>query len=181
MNIANKLTVLRILLVPVFVVLMLTKKPSLQVFAAVIFVLAALTDMLDGHLARSRNLVTTFGKFLDPLADKILASSAMILLVELGVLSSWMVILVIFREFAITGFRILAASQGITIAAGKSGKLKTIFQLVSLTLLLFSFPYTMEMGMSIGQFLFFVSILLTVISGVEYLAKNSQVLDLENM
>lgn len=181
MNIANKLTLLRILLVPFFVIFVSSEILGLKIFGAVIFVLAALTDMLDGHLARSRNLVTTFGKFLDPLADKILVSAAMILLVELGVIKGWLVIIVIFREFAITGLRVIAASQQITIAAGTLGKIKTIFQLVSLAIILFALPMTTTWLLKTGKFLFYISVIFTILSGLEYIGKNKKVFDLENI
>lgn len=181
MNIANKLTLLRILLVPFFVVFVLSEAKGLKLFGSLIFVVAALTDMLDGHLARSRNLVTTFGKFLDPLADKILTSAAMILLVELGVIKGWLVIIVIFREFAITGLRVVAASEQITIAAGTLGKIKTIFQLVSLTIILFALPLSLTWMLSLGKILFYISVIFTVLSGIEYIGKNIKVFDLSNI
>lgn len=177
MNIANKLTIFRILLVPVFLVLMVLDFPNHQLYAGVVFTIAALTDMLDGHLARSRQLITTFGKFMDPLADKILTCAAFIALVELNVLPAWAVVIIIAREFIITGFRTLAASQDITIAASVWGKIKTIFQLVSLVCLLFSPPLPMQ----IGLVLFYIAVVFTIISGIDYIYKNIHVLDLENI
>lgn len=177
MNIANKLTLFRILLVPVFLIFMYIDNPNHQLYAAIIFTIAALTDMLDGHLARSRNLITTFGKFMDPLADKILTCAAFIALVEMNILPAWAVVIIIAREFMITGFRTLAASRDITIAASIWGKIKTIFQLVSLVCLLFS-PMIPE---KIGIILFYIAVVFTIISGIDYIYKNIEVLDLENI
>lgn len=177
MNIANKLTIFRILMVPVFLILMGLEGQTYHSLGGLIFVIASLTDMLDGYLARSRNLVTTFGKFMDPLADKILTSAAFIVLVEKNIIPAWAVVIIIAREFIITGFRTLAASQDITIAASPLGKLKTIFQLTALILLLF--PAIFPLGL--GLVVFYIAVILTVLSGVDYLLKNRQVLDLENL
>lgn len=177
MNIANKLTIMRLFLVPVFVILFLINTPATRLMASLVFCVAAFTDFLDGHLARKYHLVTTFGKFLDPLADKVLTISAFIMLVEEGVIPAWGVIIIVARELAITGFRILAASDNITIAASPFGKIKTITQLASLIALLFS-PH---IPATIGIVLFYVAVLLTVLSGVDYLVKNKGVLDLENI
>lgn len=177
MNIANRLTILRFLLVPIFVILRMIPQSWAVLAAGIVFILASLTDMLDGHLARSRHLVTEFGKFADPLADKVLSSAAMIMLVASGQIPAWAVIVIIAREFAITGFRILAAAQQITIAAGPLGKIKTVMQLVSMTWLLFV-PGLPPMP---GLVAFYISVVLTVISGADYLWRNRQVLDLENL
>lgn len=177
MNIANKLTIMRLILVPVFVVLFLMKTPGARLAASFVFCVAAFTDFLDGHLARKHHLVTTFGKFLDPLADKVLTISAFIMLVEEGVIPAWGVIIIVARELAITGFRILAASDNITIAASPFGKIKTITQLLSLIALLFAPP----VPQSVGIVLFYIAVVLTVLSGADYLIKNKGVLDLENI
>lgn len=177
MNIANKLTIMRLLLVPVFVILFLMKTPGTGLAASFVFCVAAFTDFLDGHLARKYHLVTTFGKFLDPLADKVLTISAFIMLVEEGIIPAWGVIIIVTRELAITGFRILAASDNITIAASPFGKIKTITQLLSLIALLFVPP----VPQMIGIVLFYIAVVLTVLSGVDYLVKNKSVLDLENI
>ncbi|MDD7362986.1 MAG: CDP-diacylglycerol--glycerol-3-phosphate 3-phosphatidyltransferase [Peptoniphilus sp.] len=177
MNIANKLTVLRLVLVPVFVILMLINTAASVRIGAIVFVVASFTDFLDGYLARKHHLVTTFGKFLDPLADKILTISAFILLVENGVIPAWGVIIIVARELAITGFRVIAASEDVTIAASPFGKIKTITQLASLIVLLFSplLPQTL------GIVLFYIAVVLTVASGIDYFVKNKTVLDLSNM
>src|SRR5699024_4694303 len=142
MNLANKITIFRVLLIPVFVLTLYLDINNNHIYAAIIFSIAAITDTLDGYIARSRNLITNFGKFIDPLADKMLVSTALILLVELGEIPGWIVAIIIAREFVITGLRILAASEGITIAASSWGKIKTITQLIAIILILLNnFPF----------------------------------------
>lgn len=175
MNLANKLTILRILLVPVFMLFLLIDIRNGEYIATGVFVIAALTDMLDGHIARSRNQITTFGKFMDPLADKLLVSSALIVLVEMGRLSSWIVVIIIAREFAITGLRILAASEGITIAASWWGKFKTISQIVAIiVLLLNNYPFSVW-NIPVDDISVSLALIFTIISGADYLIKNKQV------
>ena len=176
MNIANKVTVLRLLLIPVFLVLYYNYGITYNI-AAIVFVIASLTDAIDGHLARSRNLVTTFGKFVDPLVDKLLTMAAFVVLVESGIIPAWAVIIIIARELIITGFRTLAADKGITIAASKWGKLKTTSQMISLVLLLLNNTSLNK----IGVYVFYIAVLLTIISGLDYIVKNKEVLDLENI
>lgn len=176
MNIANKVTTIRMIMVPIFVVLYLIFGKMYNI-AAIIYALAALTDALDGHLARSRNLVTTFGKFVDPLVDKILTMAGFILLVSSNIIPSWAVILIIARELIITGLRTLAASNNITIAASKGGKAKTLSQCISTVLLLLN-NSTLN---SIGMVIFYLAVILTVFSGIDYLIKNKKVLNLDDM
>lgn len=176
MNIANKVTVLRLLLIPIFLVLYYIYGTAYNI-AAVVFVIASLTDALDGHLARSRNLVTTFGKFVDPLVDKLLTMAAFVVLVEASIIPAWAVIIIIARELIITGFRTLAADKGITIAASKWGKLKTTSQMIALVLLLLN-SSTLN---NIGVYIFYIAVMLTIISGLDYIIKNKEVLDLENI
>ena len=176
MNIANKVTVLRLMLIPVFLILYYQFASSYNV-AAIVFVIASLTDALDGHLARSRNLVTTFGKFVDPLVDKLLTMAAFVVLVEAKLIPAWAVIIIIARELSITGFRTLAADKGITIAASKWGKLKTTSQMIALVLLMVD---STSLN-TIGLYVFYLALVLTIISGVDYIAKNKEVLDLENI
>lgn len=176
MNIANKVTVLRLLLIPVFLVLYYIYGTSYNI-AAIVFVIASLTDALDGHLARSRNLVTTFGKFVDPLVDKLLTMAAFVVLVEARIIPAWAVIIIIARELIITGFRTLAADKGITIAASKWGKLKTTSQMIALVLLLLN-NSTLN---NAGVYIFYIAVILTIISGLDYIIKNKEVLDLENI
>jgi len=139
MNLANKLTILRVIMIPVFLLLLLTSwipDPQKRIISVTIFALASLTDYLDGYIARKYNMVTNFGKFMDPLADKLLVTSALISLVELGDLSAWIAIIIISREFIITGFRLVAASDGIVIAASWWGKIKTFSQMLMIIVLL---------------------------------------------
>ena len=176
MNIANKITTLRLILIPVFVAFYYFMGRDNNI-AAIIFIIASLTDALDGHLARSRNLITNFGKFVDPLVDKVLTMDAFIVLVEGQIIPSWAVIIIIARELIITGFRTLAADQGITIAASMWGKAKTTSQMIALVCLLLD----VEVLNNIGIYIFYIAVILTVISGVDYIVKNKQVLDLENI
>lgn len=176
MNIANKITTLRLILIPVFVAFYYFMGRDNNI-AAIIFIIASLTDALDGHLARSRNLITNFGKFVDPLVDKVLTMAAFIVLVEGQIIPAWAVIIIIARELIITGFRTLAADQGITIAASMWGKAKTTSQMIALVCLLLD----VESLNNIGIYIFYIAVILTVISGVDYIVKNKQVLDLENI
>ena len=176
MNLPHKLTFLRILLPPVFVILMYLGQ-GFRIIATIVFCLVSFTDFLDGYLARKNNLVTNFGKFADPLADKILVCSAIIIFCEMGDIPAWAVIIIIAREFAITGFRIIAASMNITIAAGSLGKIKTATQLVAVILMLIGLPILYKTGL----ILFYISLFFTIISAVDYMVKNKEVLDLENM
>jgi CDP-diacylglycerol--glycerol-3-phosphate 3-phosphatidyltransferase len=177
MNLANKITLLRVLLVPVFVVVYYLEIPYSNYLAAAIFVIASLTDALDGHIARTRNLITNFGKFADPLADKVLAAAALIVLVGAGKVPAWIVIVIIAREFAISGFRIIAASEGITIAASKWGKAKTISQLTAIILLLMNnFPFS-QIRIPMDIIMLYIALILTIISGADYIMKNSHILN----
>lgn len=176
MNIANKVTTLRLILIPVFVAFYYFMGRDNNI-AAIIFIIASLTDALDGHLARSRNLITNFGKFVDPLVDKVLTMAAFIVLVEGQIIPAWAVIIIIARELIITGFRTLAADQGITIAASMWGKAKTTSQMIALVCLLLD----VEVLNNIGIYIFYIAVALTVISGVDYMVKNKKVLDLENI
>ncbi len=178
MNLPNKLTMARIVAVPVFVILMMAG-PSCRLWAFAVFALASLTDMLDGRIARSRNLVTDFGKIMDPLADKILVLAAMVCLCELGEIPGWTIIVVRFREFLISGMRIVAAADGNVIAAGISGKIKTTLQMVSLVLLLLAgIPsgfLASPAFRTVGLVIYYASVFMTVYSGAEYVIKNKQV------
>ena len=143
MNLPNKLTVLRICMIPFFVAALLYENgadQTMRIIANVIFITASLTDLLDGKIARKYGLVTNFGKFMDPLADKLLVCSALICLIQLGQLPAWVVIVIISREFIISGFRLVAADNGIVIAASYWGKFKTVFQMTAVVLLIFNIP-----------------------------------------
>ena len=176
MNLPNKLTVLRVIMVPFFVFFMLTGVGGAanKWIALIIFCVASLTDMLDGKIARARNLVTNFGKFMDPLADKLLVCSAMICMIPLGKLQAWFVIVIIAREFIISGFRLIASDNGIVIAASYWGKFKTNFQMFMIIMLI------IDLGTStavmIENILIVIATALTIISLVDYLVKNKQVL-----
>jgi len=175
MNLANKITLGRIFLVPVFLFFLLVKMPYGEYIAAGIFILAALTDSLDGYIARTRNQVTKFGKFMDPLADKLLVSSALISLIELDKLSSLVVVVIIAREFTITGLRVLAASEGITIAANWWGKIKTITQIVAIiALLINNYPFSL-INFPFDRIAVVLAVIFTIISGVDYIYINRKV------
>lgn len=175
MNLPNKLTVLRVIMVPFFVLFMLTDLggPANKWIALLIFCVASLTDMLDGKIARKYNLVTNFGKFMDPLADKLLVCSAMICLIPTGKLAAWIVIIIIAREFIISGFRLVASDNGIVIAASYWGKFKTVSQMAMIIVLIADFGGVFNM---IGTVLIWVSLILTIVSLVDYVAKNVEVL-----
>lgn len=178
MNLPNKLTVVRVLMIPFFVWFML---PSLggemaasKWIALTIFCIASLTDLLDGKIARKYNLVTNFGKFMDPLADKLLVGAAMICLVEMGRLPAWIVIVIISREFIISGFRLIASDNGIVIAASYWGKFKTVFQMAMIIVLIAAFEGSVFAV--VEQILIWVSLILTIVSLVDYIRKNKEVL-----
>ena len=175
MNLPNKLTVLRVVMIPFFVAFLLFDITGAadKWIALAIFCAASLTDMLDGKIARKYNLVTNFGKFMDPLADKLLVCSAMICLIEKGKLSAWIVIIIIAREFIISGFRLVASDNGIVIAASYWGKFKTVSQMAMVIVLIMDLGGVFEM---IGNVLVWVALILTVVSLVDYIAKNKQVL-----
>ena len=169
MNIANKLTLLRVFLIPVFLFVLYWGFPCSQYAALAIFILASLTDLLDGYLARSRNLVTDFGKFMDPLADKVLVVTAMLWFVESGAIPAWAVAIVIFREFAVSGMRLIAVEGGRVIAAGWSGKVKTASTMVCLCLMFLPIPPVLN-WVCVG-----VIVVTTLWSGIEYFVKNKDV------
>ena len=175
MNLPNKLTVLRVILIPFFVAAVLFDEGDSQMFrylAASIFIVASLTDLLDGKIARKYNLVTNFGKFMDPLADKLLVSAALVCLVELEQLPAWMVIVIVSREFIISGFRLVAAEQGIVIAASYWGKFKTTFQMIAIILMIVD----LKVLNPVTWLCTWIALILTVISLVDYIQKNHKVL-----
>ena len=191
MNLANKLTMLRIFLVPIFLIFIAMKGiPYGTIIATLIFIIASLTDQLDGYIARSRNQVTTFGKFMDPLADKLLVTSALISLVELGLIPSYAAIIIIAREFAVSGLRTIAASEGKIIAASWWGKIKTVIQIIAIVLLLIKVnietsPYlaslinnnsVMNKFFEVAPNVFlYLAVIITIISGIDYFIKNKKV------
>ena len=173
MNLPNKLTIFRVILIPFFLVLLLFDITAYDKWIALaIFIVASLTDFLDGYIARKYNLVTNFGKFMDPLADKLLVCSAMICLVELARIPAWVVIVIIAREFIISGFRLVASDNGVVIAASYWGKFKTTFQIVMICLMIAD----LEPLILITQIVMWVALALRVISLVDYLIKNKSVM-----
>ncbi len=174
MNLPNKLTVARMIAVPFFIAAYLMGYfPA----ALVIFVAASITDALDGKIARSRGLVTNFGKIMDPLADKILVYSALCLFIESDIIAAWMMILILAREFIVAGMRTVAASEGTVLAAGMSGKIKTVLQMVAVIVYLFAMCLSdaKPTVMMIGNVIFWASLVMTVYSGSEYVWKNRSV------
>ncbi len=180
MNLPNKLTILRVCMIPFFVFFMLWDVVGAadKWIAAAIFIIASFTDFLDGSIARKYGLVTNFGKFMDPLADKLLVCSAMICLTEMGRLPAWIVIIIISREFIISGFRLIASDNGVVIAASYWGKFKTVFQMAMIVALI------IDLGGVFGiieTVLIWISLILTVVSLVDYIVKNIGVLKDGNM
>lgn len=188
MNTPNKLTILRMCLIPVFLMFMVVQQiPNSYLFAAVVFVIASLTDLLDGHIARKYHLVTDFGKFMDPLADKLLVTSAMIMFVEAKIAPAVIVFLIIARELTVTALRLIAAPKGIVIAADRWGKYKTVSQMIWIVygLLMLWFIHNWQSPIPDGVItpilavyyvLFVIVVVLTVFSGINYLWKNREVL-----
>ena len=175
MNLPNKITVFRILMIPFFVACMLIKEiPYHEIIAGVICIIAALSDLVDGKIARRFNLVTNFGKFMDPLADKLLVQSALLCFVANGLLPAWIAIVIMSREFIISGFRLVAADKGIVIAAGYMGKLKTVFQMVMSVMLIFHFSH--PVWLATEQIFIWGSLILTIVSLIDYFIKNKDVL-----
>ena len=175
MNLPNKLTVLRVIMIPFFVISLLAFHGEVRLLrnlAAAIFIVASLTDMLDGKIARKYNLVTNFGKFMDPLADKLLVCSALIALVDFDKVAAWIVIIIIAREFIISGFRLIAADNGVVIAASYWGKFKTTFQMIAVILMIVNLPVLYFLTVICT----WVALVLTVVSLVDYIAKNHKVL-----
>jgi len=176
MNLPNKLTVFRVILIPFFVVFLLLD-PSNQMYryaADAIFIIASITDFLDGKIARKYNLVTNFGKFMDPLADKLLVCSAMICLIETKQLAAWIVVIIIAREFIISAFRLIASDNGVVIAASYWGKFKTTFQMLMIIVLIANLSFTW--WNILGQVLIWIALVLTVVSLLDYIIKNKDVL-----
>ncbi len=176
MNLPNKLTILRVFLIIPFVVCLLVPGFGTvgRYVATAIFIIASLTDLVDGKIARKYHLVTDFGKFMDPLADKLLVSAAMICLVETGELAAWIVVIIISREFIISGFRLVASDNGVVIAASYWGKFKTTFQMLMIIMLILNFDHPVyRVACTVVTY---VALVLTVVSLVDYLVKNRGVL-----
>jgi CDP-diacylglycerol---glycerol-3-phosphate 3-phosphatidyltransferase len=192
LNLPNKITVSRILLIPIFMLFMLvdfnfgtvnllnTDVQTSHLIGGLIFIIASITDWLDGYIARKYELITNMGKFLDPLADKLLVSAAFIILVELGSAPSWIIIVIISREFAVTGLRLILAGGGEVVAANQLGKIKTVTQIIAIISLLFNNIYFESIGVPFGTIMLYIALFFTVWSGVDYFYKNRRVL-LESM
>ena len=180
MNLPNKLTILRIIMIPFFVFFLLSGVggSASKWIALVIFAAASITDTLDGYIARRDNLITDFGKFMDPLADKLLVCSALICLIALDKIPAWIVIVIISREFIISGFRLIAADNGVVIAASYWGKFKTASQMVTVILLVLNIQNTVFTVL--GTVFIYISLVLTVVSLIDYIAKNKEVLKDQN-
>lgn len=195
MNLANRLTVLRIFLVPIFLIFIAIRDiPYGTTIATLVFVIAALTDKLDGYIARTRNQITVFGKFMDPLADKLLVTAALISLVEYQIIPSWAAVVIIAREFAVSGLRTIAASEGLVIAASWWGKIKTVIQIIAIIVALLEFNLTSQnellgslinyanlKGLVTGLTmpLLYLTVIITLVSGYDYFAKNKHVIKIE--
>ena len=180
MNLPNKLTILRVIMVPFFVLALLIAPDNFtcRIIAEILFILASLTDMLDGKIARKYNLITNFGKFMDPLADKLLVCSGMICLVALQSLPAWICIVIIAREFIISGFRLIASDNGVVIAASYWGKFKTVFQMLMVIVKIVDAAHPILV--ILGNILMWIALVLTIVSLIDYILKNKDVLKEQN-
>jgi len=180
MNLANKLTIIRIFLVPIFLVFIAVKDiPYGTLIATAVFIIAALTDKLDGYIARSRNQITRFGKFMDPLADKLLVTAALVSLVEFQIIPTWMAMVIIAREFAVTGLRSIAAAEGSVIAASWWGKVKTVVQIIAIIFALINLSYSDMYFALATKIIMFIAVIITILSGVDYFIKNKEVIHVD--
>lgn len=182
MNLANKLTILRVILVPIFIVFMTIDALWAKIAGLLIFIIASLTDMLDGQIARKRNMITTFGKFADPLADKMLTTAAFLVFMQQDIIGAWPVFIILVREFAVSGIRLAAAAEGEVIAASFWGKFKTVTQMLSIVvgIILMCIPQIpLNITALIIQILVWICVVFTVISGVEYVVKNWKLMKLK--
>ena len=175
MNLPNRLTLMRVIAIPVFLIVLYADFPYARYVAVAIFILASITDYLDGHIARKRGLVTDFGKFMDPLADKALVTAAMLMLVAWGDMPAWVLAVVLIREFAVSGMRMIAAADGKVIAAAMSGKVKTASTMVCIVIML------LNISSELNTVCWIVILVTTVYSGIEYFAKNRDVVNLGDM
>jgi len=181
MNLANKITMLRILIIPIFLVFIAVNNIPYNIEIAIaLFIIAAITDKLDGYIARSRNEITNFGKIMDPLADKLLVTAALISLVEFGVISTWVVMIIIAREYLVTGLRTVAAGEGNVIAASNWGKLKTVIQIIAIIFGLIYVKYDNNTILeTITNVSMFIAVAITVISGADYFIKSKDTIVLD--
>lgn len=182
MNLANKLTLLRVILVPIFIAFMCIDTAWAKIVGLAVFALASFTDFLDGNIARKRNMITTFGKFADPLADKMLTTAAFLVFMQNDIIGVWPAFIILVREFAVSGIRLTAAANGEVIAASFWGKFKTVTQMVSILVGILLMCVTVvpaTISAMITQILVWISVLFTVISGIEYIAKNWKLIELK--
>jgi len=179
MTTANKITILRVLMIPLFLIAMFLRADYAQLVALIIFILASITDSIDGYVARKYNQSTNFGKFMDPLADKLLVTAAILIFVERGQMPSWAAMIIIAREFAVTGLRLVAAADGLVIAAATSGKIKTAVSIVAICIMLTPFHSRQLFGtVTVDVACYTLIILVTVWSGVEYFVRNGKILNM---
>lgn len=177
MNTPNKITLLRVLMIPIFMIAMLSSFSYSNVAALIIFVLASITDGIDGYVARKNNQVTSFGKFMDPLADKLLVTSAMLIFIQWGQMPSWAAMIIIAREFAVTGLRLIAVAEGQVIAAGMSGKIKTVVSIVGICFMLTPLhSYELLGGFTVDNLAVALMVITTVWSGIDYFRGSSKIL-----
>ena len=172
MNLPNKLTLFRIFLIPVFIIVMMINIPNKFLIACMIFIIASVTDAMDGHIARKYNLITDFGKFMDPLADKLLVISALTTMIEFDLVAAWMVIIIVARELTVSILRAIAAADGKVIASSSGGKLKTISQMIAIVVLLLAAQTGNIILLDTGKIIILIATLLTLYSGWEYIYKN---------
>ncbi|WP_456095701.1 CDP-diacylglycerol--glycerol-3-phosphate 3-phosphatidyltransferase [Peptostreptococcus sp.] len=177
MNLPNKLTVFRICMVPLFMLFIYLPIPGKYLISLIIFALAAITDALDGKIARKYNLVTDFGKFMDPLADKLLVIAALTCMIKPGLVPAWIVVVIVARELAVSIMRAIAAADGKVIAAGNSGKLKTVTQMLAIVFLLLGAYTDASIILKIGTILIYIAAILTLYSGYEYFSKNKELFE----
>jgi CDP-diacylglycerol--glycerol-3-phosphate 3-phosphatidyltransferase len=171
LNLPNAVTMLRIGVIPVFFLLLLAPGPTESLIIAGIFVAASLTDLLDGYIARRYSIVTTMGKFLDPIADKLVVNTAMILMIPLGRIPAWIVAVIIIRDFTVDGIRSIASSEGVVISASRLGKQKSLCQVVAVTALMIHYPFLGADAHLVGMAILYLALMLTVYSGLDYLRK----------
>ncbi len=179
MNTANKITLVRIAMIPLFMAALLIELPYSRIVALIIFTIAGITDRVDGYVARKYNQITNFGKFIDPIADKLLVTAALIILVQWGQIPSWAAVIIIAREFAVSGLRLVAVSEGVVVAAGTSGKVKTVVSIVAICFMLTNFhDFVLIKGfLTIDGLAVFLMVVTTLWSGIEYFYKNRKLLN----
>ena len=170
-NLPNTISLLRIGVIPILFFLLLDPGPLMSLVIAVLFIIAALTDLLDGYIARRYQIVTTMGKFLDPIADKLIVNTAMIMLIPIGRIPAWIVAIIIIRDFAVDGIRTIASSEGIIIQASRLGKRKTLCQIFAVSALMIHYPFIGADAHAIGMVILYIALILTVISGIDYFVK----------